>query len=138
MRPAVRSFLAVIAGAVVAFALVAAIEAAGHAAYPVPADVEFSDPQALAAYVQAMPLGAWLFVLAAWVLAALGGGVAAGLIARRRLREHAAVVGALVLAATVANLLMVAHPAWFNVAGVAGVVLATLASARIAEWLLRR
>jgi hypothetical protein len=43
----------------------------------------------------------------------------------------AAIVGAVVLAATVANLAMIPHPTWFAVVGVAGIVLAAFVAGRI-------
>ena len=50
--------------------------------------------------------------------------MAAALIAGTQPVAFAAVVGAVVLAATVANLMMLPHPTWFAFTGVAGVVVA--------------
>ena len=100
-------------------------------AYPPPAGVDFNKPEALATYVERLPLGALLFVLAAWILATFVGGLVAGWIARRRAVIVAAVVGALVLAATIANVMLIPHPAWMVVVGVAGIAAAAYAAGRI-------
>lgn len=131
MPHVVRSVLAVVAGVIVAFALVAAIEAAGHAVYPVPKGLDFTDREQVRAYTQALPLGALMFVLAAWTVAAFGGGAVAALIARTRPLLHAAIVGAFVLAATLANLILIPHPLWFAVLGVVGVCAGAFAAGKL-------
>ncbi|GMV60719.1 MAG: hypothetical protein AMXMBFR72_38050 [Betaproteobacteria bacterium] len=131
MPQAVRSVLAVVVGVVVAFALVAAIETAGHAVYPVPKGLDFTNREQVRAYIQALPLGALMFVLAAWTVAPFGGGAVAALIARARPLLHAAIVGAFVLAATLANLILILHPLWFAVLGVVGVCVGAFAAGKL-------
>jgi hypothetical protein len=131
MHPALRLTLAVVAGAVVAFSTVALIESIGHRVYPMPAGLDWSKPEQVRAYVDGLPLGALLFVLGGWIVAALVGGLVAAWIARARAVLAAAIVGAVVLAATVANLAMIPHPTWFAVVGVAGIVLAAFVAGRI-------
>jgi len=131
MHAAVRIPLAVIAGVVVAFAVIAGIEAIGHQVYPVPAGLDLSKPKLIQEHVQNLPLGALLFVLVAWLAGAFIGGVVAAFVARARAVLVSATVGTLVLAATIANLIMIPHPLWMAVAGIAGVVLAAWFAGRI-------
>ena len=58
MGPAARYTVAVVAGVVAAFTLVAGIESLGHAVYPVPAGIDFSNASQVQAYVQRLPVGA--------------------------------------------------------------------------------
>ena len=44
MSSKVRSVIAIVVGAVVAFVLVAAIEAIGHSVYPPPPGLDFNNP----------------------------------------------------------------------------------------------
>ena len=132
MNPAVRSSLAVLVGAAVAFSLVAVIESLGQLVYPAPPGMDFSNPEQLRDYVRRVPLGALLIVLAAWVIATFTGGLVAARIAKARPVLFAGIVGALVLAATIANLLTLPHPAWFVVTGIAGILLATYAAGKVA------
>ncbi len=119
-----RNIIAGIAGVLIAGTLVWLVETAGHAIYPLPTDLDFSDTEAARAYIAAMPLGALLFVGAAWFVGALGGTFAACKIGRAKPEIYALVVGGFMLAATVANLIMIPHPLWFSITGVFGVVIA--------------
>lgn len=126
MHPAVRIVIAVICGALVAFALVAGIENIGHRVLPAAA-IDVSQ----ATSMKDLPLGALLFVLAAWIIATFIGAALGSFIARRRVVLVAAVIGILVLAATVANFVLIPHPFWMVLAGVAGIVLAALAAGKV-------
>lgn len=128
-----RSFLAVIAGMLTAFAVVAGVEMLGHTVYPVPADLDPADPESLKAFVAGLPAGAFAFVLAAWILGTWIGGTVAGLIARSRSGRPSLIVGCLVLAATVSNLAVIPHPTWVAAAGLGGIVLATALAVRRAR-----
>jgi hypothetical protein len=125
-----RTWLAGVAGAFGAFMVVAVVEGIGHAIYAPAVMPDMSDPDAVAAFIPAMPLGAFLFVLAAYVLATIAGGVIAALLARRHGMRLAAIVGALILTASVANFVALPHPAWF--------VAATLVGVPVAAWLTGR
>ena len=62
---------------------VAAIELVAHAVYAPSVMPDVSTPEAMAAYVDSMPLGAFLFVLAAYVAGTVVGGFVGIAIARR-------------------------------------------------------
>jgi MFS family permease len=116
-----RTWLAGVAGAFSAFVVVAVVEGIGHAIYAPAAMPDMGDAEAVAAFIRAMPLGAFLFVLAAYLLATITGGLIAAVIARRHGMRLAIIVGALILTASAANFIALPHPAWFVVATVAGV-----------------
>lgn len=138
MNSAIRYVLAILAGVGVAFLLVAGIETIGHQAYPPPAGLDFSNAAQLAAYVQALPPGALLLVLAAWAIAAFAGGVVACAIARNRAFLCAGIIGAAILLAAAANLSMLPHPAWFAACAIAAILLATVLAARVGRRLQNR
>jgi MFS family permease len=125
-----RTWLAGVAGAFSAFVVVAVVEGVGHAIYAPAIMPDMSDPEAVAAFIRAMPLGAFLFVLAAYLLATVAGGVIAAVLARRHGMRLAIIVGALILTASVANFVALPHPAWF--------VAATLVGVPAAAWLTGR
>lgn len=127
MTSRMRTWLAGVAGAFSAFVVVAVVEGIGHAVYAPAAMPDMSDPEAVAAFIRAMPPGAFLFVLAAYLLATIAGGVIAALLARRHGMRLAVIVGALILVASVANFVALPHPAWF--------VAATLIGVPAAAWL---
>ena len=131
MSSGLRTATGIVAGAVTAFVLVGVIEAIGERVFPPPAGVDFTNRTALETYVQRLPAGALAFVLAAWIGGTFLGGLVAAWIARPHAVVVAAVVGALVLAATIANVVMIPHPAWMVAAGVAGIVVAAWLAGRI-------
>lgn len=131
MHPAVRAVFGLICGALVAFLLVGGIEALGRSVYPPPMGVDLSQPAQLQAYMQKLPLGALLFVLTAWIVATFVGAIVAAAVAGRRAVFVAGMVGLLVLIATAANFVLVPHPTWLVVAGLAGIVVAALAAGKL-------
>ena len=124
MKQPLRYALAIVAGIVTAMLLVAIIENAGHSAYPPPPGLDFADKEAVGAYVEALPMGALAYVLGAWLIGTFGGGVVAGVLAGSGSRLFPGVVGAVMLAAVIANLIMIPHPVWFALVGVFGTIVA--------------
>ena len=111
----IRKIAAAVLGIVVAGGIVAVVESLGHAVYPIPPELDMSDPVAFGNYVESLPFGAFLFVAGAWLMATLGGGLLACVIAREKPLVYSAIVGGFVLVATIANLIMIPHPLWFSI-----------------------
>jgi hypothetical protein len=129
----IRKIAAVVLGIVVAVGIVAAVESLGHAVYPFPPDVDLNDPIRLGNYIESLPLGAFLFVAGAWVLATFGGCLLACFIAREKPHFYAAIVGGFVLVATVANLVIIPHPLWFSISALIAIVIMTYVTGVIAS-----
>jgi hypothetical protein len=119
MHPILRSVLAVLGGAAVAFILIAAVELLGHRIYPLPADLDVNDPEALAGAMAKAPIGALLLVLLAWAVGTVAGAWVAARLSGRSHVLHGVIVGALLFAAAMANLLSFPHPIWFWIAAIA-------------------
>jgi len=117
-----RKISAVVLGVVVAVVLIIAIEALGHSAYPLPEGLDISNSEAMQAYVMGLPIGALLFVMGAWLVATLAGGLLACFIARETPLVYAAIVGGLVLLGTVINLISIPHPPWFSITSVLAII----------------
>lgn len=107
--------MAVVAGLAASVALIMAVQALSARLYPPPPGLDLTDPGALAELMAQMPLGALLMVELSYAVGSLGGGVAAGMVSRERPYLPAAVVGALLTLAGLANLAAIPHPAWFAV-----------------------
>lgn len=137
MPIALRYALAVIAGAVVAFAVITAVEAVSHLLFPPPAGLDFGDPEQVHAYMQTVPSAALLLVLAAWLLATFAGGWVACKIAGRHPRVFAGIIGGLILAGTLMNLVMIPHPVWFAVLGIVAIVLVTFVTGQFCAARMR-
>ena len=127
----IRKIVAVVLGVMVAVVLIIAIEALGHAIYPLPDNIDLSDTDAMAAYVLGAPPGALLLVLAAWLVATLAGGLLACRIAREMPLMYSAIVGGLVLLGTIIDLMSIPHPLWFSVTSIVAIVATIFMSSRL-------
>ena len=135
MRPMIRSILAVLAGFVVASAVMMAVEAVnGRYLHPDVAKLAegVTDREVLRSILAGAPIGALLVVILGWVLGSLAGGCVAAWIGRRALVGHALAVGGLLTLAGIANNLMIPPPLWFWVAGLIVFIPAAYAGARLA------
>lgn len=119
-----RDVIAAIVGVTAAVVTVALVEYLGHAVYPPPANLDIENTEAMIDYVATLPLGALLFVLAAYVIGTFNGVFVAVWIGRAKPFAFALVVGVLMLVATITNLIMIPHPLWFSISAVAGIVTA--------------
>jgi hypothetical protein len=125
----VRTMLGVLVGAVAGVAAILAIALVGHFIFPISADVNLADRQAVGALIEGLPLGAQAFTVASWFGGALAGGLVAGLIARSR--PAAWTAGAIVALVSILNILMVPHPEWMQVAAVIAPALGALIAGHV-------
>jgi hypothetical protein len=132
MPSVVRSILAVLAGCIVAFVLIAGIQFLNTSFYPFPAGLDPSNREAMSSFMATLPLGAFLMVLLSYAVGALAGGFVAARLAPRAPKGHALAVAALLVGASIMNLTALPHPTWFMVANLIVVVAMPLAGARLA------
>ena len=94
----IRSVAGAIAGLLIAFVLIQAVEMLGHTVYPPPNDVDLGNSEQVRTYVSTLPIGGILFIGAAWAAGAFFGTLSGALIAGREARPliFAIVVGGLV------------------------------------------
>lgn len=105
-----RKLLGIVAGFVIANLTIFGIEAIVSAVYGTP---DFTRPDAVAL----MPVAAKLAVVSGWTLGAFTGALAAFVIGRSDWTGW--VIAGLVAAGGIANAVMIAHPLWMTLAGVA-------------------
>lgn len=119
-----KNIAAGIAGVVVAGFIVWLVEMLGHTVYPVPPELDMSDLDTLREYIAGLPTGAFVFVAAGWFLGTLGGVLAACKIGTASPMVFTMVVTGFMLLATAFNLVVIPHPLWFSITGVAGILVA--------------
>ena len=125
-----RKISAVLLGVLAAFATVTLVEWLGHQVYPLPPGLDFNNPEQVRLFTSNLPLGAFLFVLLGWLLGTLCGGLTACYVAREKPLVFASIIGAVMLAATIANLAMIPHPTWFSIAAIVVIGVGTLLASR--------
>jgi hypothetical protein len=135
MRSALRSFAAVVAGFVAASIVMMIVETInGRVLYPglAKAAEGLKDPEAIRAVLANAPVGAFLVVIAGWILGGVAGGWLTGRLAARAATGHGLALGALLTLAGVANNLMIPPPIWFWIASVVVLLPAAYLGARLA------
>ncbi len=134
MRSMFRSVIAVVAGFVVASAVMMAVESVnGRYLYPELGKLAqgVTDREVIRNILAGAPLGAFIVVIFGWVLGSLAGGYVAAWIARRTPAGHALVLGGILTLAGIANNLMIPPPLWFWIAGLVLLIPAAYAGARL-------
>jgi hypothetical protein len=85
------------------------------------------------AWVRQLPTGAFLIVLCGWVLGAFVGGLVAAKIQPATWLRHAVLLGVLLLAASVMNMMKIPHPAWMWIGAFLFIVPGAYLGARVAS-----
>ncbi len=134
MRSVLRSILAIIAGFVVASLIMMAVESFnGRVLFPELGRLAegMTDREAIRSVMAAAPTGALLVVIGGWLIGSFVGGWASARIVKRSPVGHALALGGLLTLAGVANNLMLPPPLWFWIAGLAFLLPAAYAGARL-------
>ena len=134
MRSALRSIAAVVAGFICASIVMMIIETInGRILHPELAKAAegVTDRETLRTLLAAAPLGAFLVVIAGWILGGVAGGWVTARLAPRATTGHGLVLGALLTLAGVANNLMIPPPLWFWIASLVVLMPAAYAGARL-------
>lgn len=132
MPSAARSFIAIIAGMVVAVTCVSVFDLIAGTFHPVPAGFDPTDWEQVKAHAANAPTPALLLVLLGWMVGSFAGGVVASRIAERKRKGYAYIISTLILAATISNFFTVPHPMWMMTAAIIGIGVAGLQAARLA------
>lgn len=115
MPALLRTTLALLAGVVVTFFTISAVEQLGHIFYRAPAGLDWQDSSAVSAYLKQLPAGALLLVLVGWLLGIFTGLTAATMLAGRCRGRFALAIGSLVFLGAVSNFYLLPHPLWLMV-----------------------
>jgi uncharacterized membrane-anchored protein len=116
-----RDVTATVLGLAVAIAVIMGIQMVGHAIWPPPESLDWKDTEVVRTYVSQLPFLALLFPILSYFLGALAGPVVASKIGTARPVVFAGIIGLVLLAFTIANLIQIPHPHWFSALAVAAV-----------------
>ena len=112
MHPGFRRVLGGLAGLAVALGVIFAVEAVNGTIYPLPQGTIVSSRESMRAALATLPAMALVIVLVGWLIAAVAGAYVATKVAGK-VPGPAWVLGGLLLAVTILNLMSVPHPVWF-------------------------
>ena len=134
MRSALRSIAAVVAGFITASIVMMIIEMInGRVLHPElgKAADGMTDRDTIRALLATAPVGAFLVVIAGWILGGVAGGWVTARVAAQATAGHGLVLGELLTLAGVANNLMVPPPLWFWIASLVVLMPAAYVGARL-------
>jgi hypothetical protein len=118
-----RSFVVIAVSVFAAMLMITLIEGLGHIAFPL-----HMTPEQSAGVPLDLPFQFLVPILFAHFIGTWSGARLAGRMAPSRAGVHALIVGLLMLAATIANLIQIHHPLWFGVLDLLLVLFAILMS----------
>jgi hypothetical protein len=129
----IRNTAAVIVGLLVAFGVIMGVQMIGHTIWTPPTDLDWNDAEAARTYVSQLPFLALMFPIISYFLGALGGPLVASGIGTARPLTLSGVIGTVLLAATIANLIQIPHPHWFSALAIAAVVIGAWLATQLAN-----
>lgn len=112
MAPTIRSALVLLGGVIAALFVVMLMDTLVSNIYSLPSGTDATNPEGLRQAVAALPVAAFLILVAGWVFAAAVGSYLAARLATHARAIHGMIVALFVLVATVANLAKIPHPFW--------------------------
>ena len=118
-----RDIGAMLAGLAVSIGVIMAVQMVGHSLWPPPEGLDWSDAEVIRTYTSQLPFLALLFPVGSYFLGTLAGPLLASRIGTQQPLVFVGVIGTVLLAFTVANLIQIPHPTWFSVAAVAAVII---------------
>lgn len=133
---AMKKVIAIISGVIIGFVMVFVGDATSNSLHPMPVSINMLDKAALLEYVKTIPLYVLIVLSIFWILSAFFGGMITGLLSKEQWKSASMTTGAILMAATLLNLIMTAplHPLWMWVVTGAGY----LPFALIGAWIVRR
>jgi len=131
MQPTIRSALVLLGGVIAAVFVVILGDTLVGNLYSLPAGTDSSNPESLRQAVAALPVAAFVILVAGWVVAAGVGSYLAARLATHARVIHGMIVALFVLVATVANLAKIPHPLWLWPATIILIPAAGWAAARL-------
>lgn len=130
MKSLIRSFGSVAVGIVVALIIVIAAEVLNSRLFPLPAGIDPSNMESLRNAVAGFPRSAFILILLGWAAGTFQGTWLASRLAGRRMQGT--IVGALLLITAVLNFVVLPHPNWVWMLGLATFPASSYAGIRLA------
>ena len=118
-----RDIGATVAGLAVSIGVIMAVQMIGHSIWPPPEGLDWNDAEVIRTYTSQLPFLALLFPIVSYFLGTLAGPLVASRLGTLKPLVYVGIIGIVLLAFTIANLIQIPHPVWFSVAAVAAVLI---------------
>ena len=127
-----RTVLAIVAGLITAMLVIFGVEAIGLLLFPPAAGMRLDTEADLARLVAMSSPAAKAWLVFGWALGSFTGAWVAARLSARHRRIAALAVASFIVAGTVMNAMVIAHPLWMNLLGIVLPVPLALLAARLA------
>lgn len=114
--------LPVVVGLLAGWVVIFVLEAVSHLFYPPPANIDYADKAAMAAFMQSLPSAAFLLLLLAWMIGAFIGGLTGAFINKKAARNSSIIIGVVLALGSIINMTLIPHPTWLMVTASIGYV----------------
>lgn len=108
-----RKILSMIAGLTAAITIFIITESINGSLYPIPSDLDFTNPEAVKSFYGNQPVLFWLLVLLGWAIGSFVCGFLIKLISKTEKKLLPIIAGVLLTLSAVANFFALPHPTWF-------------------------
>jgi len=126
-----KRVLPILAGLVTGWIVIFILEAVSHQFYPPPEGLDFTNKEAVTTFMETLPTGAFVMLLAAWMIGTFTGGIVGGLINKLAWRNTAIIIGVILALGSIINMTLIPHPTWLMVVASVGYVPMAYFGARI-------
>jgi len=128
----IRNAAAIIIGLATAILLIFLVQKVGHVVYPPRDDLDTNDVTAMRTYFSQLPLLAQLFPIFSYFIGAFVGSVVAPAIGTAQPKNLVGIIGLILLALTISNLIAIPHPHWFSALAIAVIIGGSWLAAQLA------
>jgi hypothetical protein len=110
-----RNILAAFGGLASAILIFMLFEFTSSAVYPTPPGFDYNDAEAMQKYVETLPIGALMLVLAGYISGSFVCGIVLAKLARNEKKVLPLIAGAILTLAGFSNVMNIKHSLWFSV-----------------------
>ena len=113
-----NKILAVVAGVISGWVIVALGNVISSRIFPAPLDMDYTDKVALKAFIDGLPLSAFLLMVLIWPVSVFAGAWITGKMAKDNWQKLCIITGVVLLLANIANMFVIPQPLWMNITAI--------------------
>jgi|GEM_PF-384276 len=121
-----KNIIAVIAGIFAGSTVVYLMQKINESVFPLPEDLDFTDPEIVFAAIGNQPVGALLTIVLSHAIGAFVACYIAAKISEHNPRRQALITSAIFIVAVITAITMIPYPIWMYILDIAGAIVGTL------------
>lgn len=117
-----KRILPVIAGLFVGWIVIFVLESINHIFYPPPTDIDFTDKEALTAFMEELPPLAFVLLLISWMIGTFVGGIVGAAVNKAAWKNTSIILGVIMALGSIINMTLIPHSTWLIIVASVGYV----------------